>query len=475
MAFTVNFYTVSKKINSTALPGGAAKSYSCVTNDNLDILHPVIGINDGGLALNPHSYNYCYIPAFSRYYWVQTWTAQNGLWWASCTVDTLATYRSQIGLSLKMIVRANRFSDGSAIMSGVPDNAYPAKYNPSFERIVKPSIWSDTGCFVAGIVGTSGTFYYAFSVQNMADFLSAVLSDGYATSLLGSLQITLYPEAKIAANAVPYFTSIRYMPIPISSMPGTDVTSVYVGLVEVTLSGYTARRLSPLSVIRGSLSWSPMTQHRHPDAAQRGEWLNSAPWTEYQLFIPPWGIITLDPHTCAIAGTISADYIIDPATGLAVLDVSATVQGAPIHLARLQSAIGAEYPISKVAQSGYGGIQALQNAASIAANVAADNYLGAAAGAVGMIGNGIRGKIPAVSSVGSVGSLASAVGIPYLLLTFYRPVDDSPDVGRALMEPHIISELSGYVVCADGDVSAPATQSELTEIANYLTGGFYYE
>ena len=53
--------------------------------------------------------------------------------------------------------------------------------------------------------------------------------------------------------------------------------------------------------------------------------------------------------------------------------------------------------------------------------------------------------------------------------------DYNPEFGRPLCKVKAISTLSGYVLCADGDIFASgATAPELAEIETYLTGGFFY-
>lgn len=68
---------------------------------------------------NPTGYNYCYIQAFSRYYFITNITSvRNGLWRIDCAVDVLMSFRAQI-LALNVIVdRAT--SDDEQYMSGEP-------------------------------------------------------------------------------------------------------------------------------------------------------------------------------------------------------------------------------------------------------------------------------------------------------------------------------------------------------------------
>ena len=83
MAITVKFYTISKAVNSTAQPAGdPLAEYDCRLLDATSALRPAILLNAGSQA-NLTAYNYCEIPAFSRFYWVSDWTINRGQWVAS--------------------------------------------------------------------------------------------------------------------------------------------------------------------------------------------------------------------------------------------------------------------------------------------------------------------------------------------------------------------------------------------------------
>ena len=59
---TVNFYTFSKRQNSTASPiSAAAESFSCTLKDSSGVLRPVLEIYKQA-TWNPTALNYAYIP-----------------------------------------------------------------------------------------------------------------------------------------------------------------------------------------------------------------------------------------------------------------------------------------------------------------------------------------------------------------------------------------------------------------------------
>lgn len=99
---------INKTLDSGSTFSGTLRGESSVINPSFIVE-----------AENPTGYNYCYIQAFSRYYFITNITSvRNGLWRIDCAVDVLMSFRNQI-LALNVIVdRAT--SDDEQYMSGEP-------------------------------------------------------------------------------------------------------------------------------------------------------------------------------------------------------------------------------------------------------------------------------------------------------------------------------------------------------------------
>ena len=151
MALTVTFYKFEKKKNSTKLPTAPLNSlvYNNVElKDDCDIMSPTIVINFAGEY--PFIPNYCYIPAFERYYFVNSMRWNKGLWVFGLTVDVLASYKAKIGVQTLYVTRSASASDGTIL-----DSMYPAKSATTFSNIIRTPFWETTnledGMFVVGI------------------------------------------------------------------------------------------------------------------------------------------------------------------------------------------------------------------------------------------------------------------------------------------------------------------------------------
>ena len=92
MAISATFYSFSKRKNSTKQPTGSGDSYSVTLKSGTSIISPTLLLN---IASRP-SYNY--LSFEGRYYFVtDIVSVRTDLWEISCTVDALATWKSEIG------------------------------------------------------------------------------------------------------------------------------------------------------------------------------------------------------------------------------------------------------------------------------------------------------------------------------------------------------------------------------------------
>jgi hypothetical protein len=124
--FNVLLYSFAKKHNSTKQPDPAdAAIFTCELKDGTDILQPVFAFNFGtdsnGNSVNPTNYTYAKVNEFGRYYHIENWSWANGLWIAAMKVDTLATYKTDIGNAELYVVRSAARGDARVI-----DTKYPA-------------------------------------------------------------------------------------------------------------------------------------------------------------------------------------------------------------------------------------------------------------------------------------------------------------------------------------------------------------
>lgn len=469
MSFAVRFYTFSKRYNSTKRPSGGTV-YNCRVMDDTSIIAPKIVLNIG-LTSDPSQYNYCYIAAFDRYYFVKEWYFKAGLWTAHLTVDVLATYKTQIGAASLYILRAAGAYDGAIV-----DSYYPCKTGAYFDITTITNPYNSTGCYVIGVVNKAGMYgsitYYALSRASMATLVSELIDNivnvgnGYDLNDASlALQLSI-------VDPIQYIKSCIWLPVPVSNIT-SDQTETNLNVYSWTAAGVTAYRISNPSIILRS----NVAINKHPDTAARGNYVNVAPYTLANLYMPPFGNIELDTSVLCTASSLDADIYMDAHTG----DGSLIITANGIVLNKVDAKVGVPIQLSQVVGDYIGAITSVANGvAGAISGVAAGGAAGIASGiasGIGAIGDAVKAVTPRANTIGSGGNFSILTAKnPELDLQFFRPVDDDiTQNGRPLCEIRTINTMSGYLLIQDGDVAIPGTREEGAAIQRMLESGFYYE
>lgn len=470
MAFNVNLYSLEKRDNSTKRPTGNGTQYSCVMKHGCGILNPSISL-DLGLSSDPSQYNYAYIPAFERYYFIEEWYFEERLWTATMKVDVLATYKDEIGSASLYVLRSASAYDGD-----ISDMLYPDKTGCSFSSDTKTNPWTGTS-FVVGIINRNASFgsleYYVVDRATFSAIATYLMDPANVINTTNGFNLTDASEALQLALVDPMQYIKTCMMIPVDAGDYTNLagdTGIYC--FNWRVGSQYGRPLYSRTRIYKSYSF---TIPKHPDTNARGNYVNSAPHTSLTLTMPPYGCIEIDTSVTCNATTLDVDVEIDPITGLGILVI--TCNG--IVLNRIESQIGVPISLSSVS-GGVGGLagQAVSAFGAVGAGVAGaiPGIADFANNVANSIGSGITAKCTRAQTLGSTGSFVSNRGDFRLDAQFFRPVnDDIVHNGRPLCQVRQLSTLTGYQLIQDGDVTINGTATEDSMIRNYLEGGFYYE
>lgn len=466
MAFNVRFYNFQKETNSTEQPeplkpATTRVTYQCVALDDMSMQTPVIKVLIGMDA--DIDFNYMYVAAFNRYYWIVDWVYRDRCWYVYGRIDALATYRSQIGDMSVYVLRSAYEYDGT-----IQDNFYPIKAQWNFQQTALSSPWEygsrESGCYSVGIISAGGvTNFWLMSRATLEEMMAFILSDQYASEVLTTLGIVAYPEAKAIIDPLQYIASVTWIPLPLGD---TLLTNIKIGYVVKALD---VRYANPSVPHQVTLSFSRPV---HPESGTRGNYMNINPYTRLSLFVPPFGVIDLDTTAAQAASSITAVIKVDMCLGNGAVEISAGNQ----MLSRVCGRVGMPVQLSQVIAPGYGLLSAAGTAAGIAADIISGNYGGAASALASGVGNAITGQIPSANTVGSVGSIDALTGTPKLQAVFGLPAaDDLTHRGRPLCAVRVVKNVPGYLICADVDIHiAGATSSEMDMIKSYMESGFYY-
>lgn len=222
------FYQFAKRTNSTKRPSGG-QGFGIDLKAPCNIIDPEIKI---ATQSDPTGYNYCYLPTFSRYYWVKNWTYSDGLWNASLTVDTLASYRDQIGNSTEYVTRSSAHYDGT-----ISDGLYPASAKVQSVTTAFQGGFAETisgGFFVIGFIAKAansiGAITYAVMTPTGAKKLSAKLLTNVSYLSIDNSEIS-DNLTKVLFNPYQYIVSCNYFPFDIAELTAhlPLVSSVDVG------------------------------------------------------------------------------------------------------------------------------------------------------------------------------------------------------------------------------------------------------
>lgn len=488
MAIVVNLYTFAKKVNSTGRPASSPLSVDCVLKDSCSIIYPVIGI-DRGLTWNPAAYNYAYISAFNRYYYVNDWSFAEGLWWASLGVDALASWRSEIYGTTEYVLRSAAAFDGNII-----DTLFPAKINYIYTRYgwggagVTGSPWvaslSD-GVYIVGIINNDANAigavsYYAFTSAQFANFKDYLLGNVNWTGIL-----TTNPDIgenlfKALFNPFQYITSIKWFPFNVSNISATLQSNIKIGWWEITnIPCYTFSR--PFVDFQNQL-----TVYQHPLAPTRGAYLNTAPYNTYKLYAPPFGEFELDSTLIAgstfTAGhaTVSISIRVDLISGKATLHVQTLPSSSQtyINILLCETILSIDIQLAQIYSEG--GSNTSANMISQLSNIIASSIAGSGdhriAKDVGVLDAASVGNVN-LSQIGNNGSL-SQFYLGFYIDTISKGVADDSliDKGRPLCQEKLLSTLApGYVITAGSHVAIAGTETEIAAVNDALDGGVFLE
>lgn len=463
------FYQFAKRTNSTKRPSGG-QEFGIDLKAPCNIIDPEIKI---ATQSDPTGFNYCCLPTFSRYYWVKNWTYSDGIWNASLTVDTLASYRDQIGSATEYVVRSSAKYDGT-----ISDGLYPAtakvqSVTTSFQGGFAETI--SGGFFVIGFIAKAsnsiGAITYVVMTPGNAKKLSAKLLTDVSYLSIDNSEIS-DNLTKVLFNPYQYIVSCNYFPFDIAELTAhlPLVAKIDVGWWSVDVPGWILG--ADNNNFKKSVS---VTVPKHPQAANRGEYCNVAPYTDYTIYLQPFGVIPLDASKMWGAATLSIQYVADLFTGDSVLRIF--TNGNQL-VYETTAKLGVSVQLSNInfgIPSGSGGLLQTGIAAAFGGLQAA-----LSGGTLSDVGNGILNAAQATNAdVASKGATGSAIAFdmaPYMVARFKIIADDNnEDHGRPLCQRAQLFSIPGFIMVDDPDIALTATAAEIDSVKSYMKNGFFLE
>lgn len=506
MPISVSFYTFAKSKNSTKRPGSAAVTYNCNIRDGCGVLEPVLEMTLPQ-SVNISQYNYMQIPAFNRYYFVTEMKYSNRMWIITGRVDVMASYKVEIGALSRFVYRA---ASAAVFDPAIIDETTIRKSLTRTSQAAVPTGLLDpasqfaNGTFVVGVVSKDATSpgmitYYTLSVSQMAQFRAYLLmmneddiaedwetfgedpeeeeQPEHGTVKKAAATIT-NGMVKALLDPFQYIVSCMWFPVPTAGAGGTTIK---FGFWDSKIAA--TALTSFIATMDRSISAPKRADEIGDTPTMPGMYVKAEPYAQLELVYPPFESIPIPSNETSFTG-VNTHLTVDFVSGVGILQVFAGIDNQNTLLAQRTAPVGIPFQIAQVATDyispgdSFGGL--LHTAAAVG------HGLGR------MIGTAIKGEpegIDAFTGVmqgqlstakisGTAGGIAGlAVGRTARLILKYTDVTgvDVANIGRCVCKVLTINSLDGFVQCRAGKLDIPAMDSELTEIENYLEGGFYYE
>ncbi|MBO5833969.1 MAG: hypothetical protein J6R22_03380 [Alphaproteobacteria bacterium] len=485
MAFDAYFFNFQKKENSTLTPTQAQWEAGADLMINLldetSILNPTFRLE---LSTPPMAsatkYNYCYVPDFHRFYFIDDWSTYRNLWICKCHCDVLASFKSEIIASRQYVIRS-----ASAFDTYISDALYPATTHEIQGLDIKPLlsqggstdfVFADHMSYLVGVVSytvynVGSNVYYWMTESELQFLMSLLMSDnnwmfGSDTSLTGPMQ-------KALTNPIQYIVSCIALPFE-RPTPTQDGSNGVQAVTSIAYGWYTLTNFNT-AVLRDNFTYTKLFNFydipKHPQNS-RGLYMNAEPFTHYDLEFEPFGIISLPAITMLELSRLRCLLTVDLVTGAAILKVDNPLDVNHNILCYRTGQVGIPIQLSQMSVSNFGKF-------SSAWSAAASLFRGDLGGAVSGIADVAKGYTPSLETTGSNGSLMSIstyYRTPILHSRFLEVVDDdNADNGRPLMADRLLSSLSGYTLIDNPHLALSCTAGETEQIVTFMKSGFFIE
>lgn len=470
---TATFYkNFTKRKNSTAQPSsGDTKTFTL--KEGCSIENPV-------LLLTGNEFTYNYVSAFEHYYFIDDIkSVRNDLTEYYCSMDVLATYKTDIGNYNALVERSDSFYDAL-----YPDPAISIKDDFDFAYTqASPGIYDSSGCFIVSVLnnigsGTGFTCQYAMSKTNLESLASYVNTDWGsaitpapgegAAGILDWLQATFLKTANCIIDCI-------WIPIALSDISGSSET-VKIGVD--TVAGVTGTRLTGPTMITSQALTAAI-----PHIYSVGDFRRCSPYTTGKLFIPGYGTADYNTADFEPSGNMYITTIIDVSTGDTVVYLT---NADDCIVSSYIFNIGVSCPVGHI---GSNVTETVGGVLTTASNIAVGNALNR--GSVGQI----AADYAAASS--GISTLTSALGVTasysgrkggramwkdnkYYQVNIYAHKTQGltsvqTSSGRPCMVVHQLSTCSGFVKCINAAVPIAGMSGEKDQVNAFLNSGFYYE
>lgn len=502
----VTFYQFSKRTNSTAQPAsGSGTALSCQLKEECDMITPVLIIRNV-----PTGWNYAYIPAFRRYYFINSWRWKNGVWECDLYCDVLASFKTDIGSMSEYILRSSYEYNGQIVDVQYPTTA-ETRVNATMINTIFQSVFPG-GYYVIGIISNDSSAaqgavtYYQMTSEQLAALKAYMMSDTFLTEQDLNIQtVTDVIPAEILKtlyDPFKYIASCVWIPLPasdyLSSLKTLD-NHIKFGWYtpQTALSGYKLNKNGYVKTYSERYA-----VYGHPQRFGRGVFLDHTPYADRMLFYPPFGSIPINDDSIIGGDSIRVEISVDMIMGDGVLSVyhdrPIDDQGSYDYMgliARVSAPLAVPIQLAQTSVDVNGSVAAIETGAITGTvkafagaaakndlsvggfiNTVKDTLTGAVNSTFSAIGDVLANPVGQLQTSGTNGSLAQYSVHPYFVQKWKIVAnDDNAQKGRPLCDIRTISTIPGFIMVDTPDVRLACMEAERQQIIAFMAGGFFYE
>lgn len=535
--FDVYIFIWNKNRRSTSHPSiTGATPNQCKLKAPSSVLDPVIELKVSPSSQgNTIKTNYCYIPEFSRWYYVVNTILDGNIIRLYLHVDELASWETEIKDSTQYVLRSyslydTNIKDGKYPMLAKRPYGDPTVYGSQKPNPLQPAA-STYGVFVVGVISddisiSGGVTYYAMSYLTVSTFIKSLFT--LATQWQNQGQDLADALKESITDPMQYVVSIMWFPYTVTDfinrgIVGAGTNSVKCGYWNMTITG----QAYPYTTSVLNLEFTnveSLTIPAHPQASSRGSYMNFAPFSRYFLsFYPFAGLVELDASKVGGAGGVDCVYTVDLRSGKGVCSICTEYNGSSYSdwtprspLQVIEAQIGVPIPLATIRtemtynpltymqrlaaslSSGFGGFDQVIPKTLEKWKLQANIALSPASATNEAVAENVAGwkqqleALPDMSDIldeaATLGSTAEMIGSQGTISLnsrmplaawgcFYEAAADDPArFGRPLCQSKQLSTLSGFVQC-DTPIISGGTNGMMAEereaIETMLAVGIY--
>lgn len=442
----LTLYNFAKRHNSTALPSSSGNVVDVVLKRETSLNNPVF-ILQGDLP----AYNYA---AFNgTYYFIDDIVSvRNDVYEIACTLDVLATLRSDILATSAFVEYA---TGGSSDIQD--DRIVPSSNNSITSASGAYLGFYETGCYLLSAVGESGVNTYILEQSGLINLLSQI-SNWADNLLVGGLSVeetlaAIGKQVMTAGSAMECIRDCRWIPVNTLDIPYTVTGRISLGLYTANVMGGRVTDVISKKSVDISI---PFT---------RSGFLRLHPYTEIVLYLPFVGNILIQTPRLSTSNNLHIDFSRNNISGEVAYKVS--VGGEVVGTYGAQTAICVPVGVSNITP------QSLITSGAAAAVGVTYNPIGAVASAASLQ--------PTTTAIGGIqGGAGAGLTLTAEVYVVERAVSGAVGnmdaiQGKPVFATRVLSNISGYVKTRGASVGGNYRDTLREQANTLLDSGVFLE